>query len=65
MIASVHRHVGLLASMNERIGAFVSEFLAVLITWSLLGVQMKSFFMLRRGQSGAKFGAIVSVLVES
>ena len=66
-MASVHRRVSLLASKNERIGAIVSNPLAVLNAWSWSADQMKSFFVLRRGKSGAtcRCMATASVLAES
>ena len=65
LLASVHSHVCLVASKNARVGALVSDFLAVSNARSRLVVQTKSFFVLRRGRSGARSGASASVLVES
>ena len=65
LLASVHRRVGLLASKKERVGAIVSDPLAVLNAWSWSADQMKSFFVLRRGRSGARCMATDSVLAES
>ena len=57
LLASVHRHAGLLASKNERVGAIVSDPLAVLNAWSWSADQMKSFFVLRSGRSRARWMA--------
>ena len=65
LLASVHNCVGLLASKNERVGAMVSDPLAVLNDRSWSADQIKSFFVLRRGQSGARYMATNSVLAES
>ena len=47
LLVSVHRDVGLLASKNERVGAIVSDPLAVLNAWLWSADHMKQFFVLR------------------
>ena len=65
LLASVHRRVGLLASKKASVGAVMRDSLAVENARSWSVDQMKSFFVLRRGRSGAKSAATVSVLAKS
>ena len=65
LLASVQRRVGRLQSKNERVGAVVNDSLATWNAWSRFGDQRKSFFVLRRGRSGARSVAMESVLAES
>ena len=57
----MHSRVGLVTLKNARVGALVSDSLAVSNAWLWLVVQTKSVFVLRRGRSGAT----VFVLIEN
>ena len=65
LLASVHRCVGRLGSKNERVGAVVSDSLAIRNAQSWSEDQRKSLFVLRRGWSSANRVAMESVLAES
>ena len=62
---SVHTLVGLLGSKYDRVGTDVSDCFALVNAWSRSDDHVNSFFVLRRGRSGASSPAKVAVLADS
>ena len=60
----MHNLVGLVGSKNERVGADVSDCLAVVNAWSCSLDHVNSFFVLSNGRSGAS-SPTDAVLAES